>query len=450
MDYKHKYLKYKNKYINLKYIQKGGEYNDNYISIIHEKLYIETNNYPIFTCLYTIDNGYWEYVKKLIESLDKFKLSYYIEGHLTKGRTWNQITKYKPVLLLKVLNKFPNKSVVWVDADSTIEKMPVHFLNIKKDFAVHYIRDNLGSGVIYFKNTSVVKNLLSDWINENNKDLKTWDQEHLENVIKRKYKDYEEILPKEYLAIFDHPDYKDLDNVIVQWQASRQLKRGGFVQNNTISVVIPCIPKHVKYLKENIYHLNRQTLKPNDIIIALSEVSETDAKNLQNELNKISKINIIVLASTEKHTAASNRNRGGLYSQNDIIVFIDADDETFPHKIETVVKNMNKYNADFALHAMNLYGAKNSNNCEILDPDAFAEYEKKYRNYSNGIHTALNICTGHATIRKYILDYVTYDVLQTFGEDAAFIRRLFEKNFKGIFICESLFKYNRDRSSRFN
>jgi len=223
-DY-YKYIKYKTKYLQYKILQSGGNYDDTSIKTIHEKIYAENNQYPIFACLYTIDNGYYEYAKKLIESLEKFRLSYYIEGHLTNGRHWNEITKFKPNFLLKVLKKYPDKSVVWIDSDSTIEKMPNYFLNIKKDFAIHYINGLLGSGVMYFKNTNIVYNLLNDWIFENNKDIKIFDQLHLQNLINKKYKTIGELLPKEYIAIFDHPDYKNLDNVIIQWQASRKLKK---------------------------------------------------------------------------------------------------------------------------------------------------------------------------------------------------------------------------------
>lgn len=190
-----------------------------------EMLYSESEIYPIFVCLYTTDNGYEKHAERLIKSLDKFKLSYYIEGHKTYNRKWDEITKYKPFVLLKVMNKYPERAVVWLDADSIMEKMPTHFVNIKSDFAVHYVNGRvLDSAVVYFKNTDISRNILVDWIKENDKYPVKFDQVNLAVVIKNKYKSNEEILPREYCCIFDHQRYKNLNWVISQWQASRQLK----------------------------------------------------------------------------------------------------------------------------------------------------------------------------------------------------------------------------------
>ena len=191
---------------------------------IIEKYNDDTSEYPIFVSMYTIDNGYEYYAMNLIESLEKFGLSYYIEGYMTNDRKWNEITKYKPFTLLKAMKIHPNRSIVWIDADATIERMPEYFKSIQKDFAVHYVRKEFASGTLFFSNSDISKNILNDWIKENEQNLKILDQQHLDNVINRKYKKDTEILPKEYCAIFDHPDYKNIDKVIVHWQASRTLK----------------------------------------------------------------------------------------------------------------------------------------------------------------------------------------------------------------------------------
>ena len=185
------------------------------------------NTYPIFVSLYTTNNGYEEYALKLIESLNKFKLPYYVEGVTLDSPKWNLVTKFKPFILLKVMDIY-NRSVIWIDADAKIEKLPVFFKQITKDFAVHYVRNKtvqLASGLCYFANNKIGKDILNDWINENKAYPKIFDQVNLQKVITLKYKKNEQLLPKEYLCIYDHPQYKDLDWVISQWQASRTLKK---------------------------------------------------------------------------------------------------------------------------------------------------------------------------------------------------------------------------------
>jgi hypothetical protein len=194
-------------------------------TIIHQRDYEDTTEYPVIVSIYTTDNGYERYALSLISSLNKFNLTHYIEGHETKGGTWDEITKYKPYVLMKAMEKYPGRAVVWVDADATFEKMPTHFLKIKKDFAVHYVDNMLASGVVYFSNSDVGRNILTDWIVENNSDVKIWDQAHLSNLIDRKYIPYREFLPKDYCCIFDRPGYDQKTRVIAQWQASRTLKK---------------------------------------------------------------------------------------------------------------------------------------------------------------------------------------------------------------------------------
>jgi len=217
----------------------------------------------------------------------------------------------------------------------------------------------------------------------------------------------------------------------------------------TISVVIPCVPKHIQYLYENIKFINNQTLRPNDIIIALSETTEEVGTKLETDLNNISNIKIIVLSSINKHNASANRNRGGLYSNNDIVSFIDADDETMTDKLGKVVNNMKKYNADFALHGIFGYPSSSytSNN---MNPDEFALFDKNHKpaNGRNWLgHHGLNIHTGHITIKRHILDKILYDTTMNYGEDSLFVRQLFQYGYKGVFINEGLVKYNIHRSS---
>jgi hypothetical protein len=142
-------------------------------------------------------------------------------------KKWTRICQQKPLLIKIILEKY-NKPVVWLDADSIIEREPVIFKNIEKDFAVHYIGGHeLGSAVLYFKNNSHSYNIIKDWVKENNKDSNSWDQRTLQKIIKEKYLDNEFRLPKEYCSIFDRPDYQKINKVITQWQASRKLKHKG-------------------------------------------------------------------------------------------------------------------------------------------------------------------------------------------------------------------------------
>ena len=191
---------------------------NNVYQITKIKKNIFKSDYPIFVNFYTGDNGYEKVVPYLIDSLNKFNLPYYIVEINSNGDKWEKICQQKPYILLKVMNEYPNKNIVWVDADAVIEKLPKEFLKIKKDIGVCYLGRSLASGTIFFKNNKICKQIINDWINENNKSFKVWDQVTLDKVLNKTYKNHIHTLPNSYIGIFNK------NAVISHWQFSRNVK----------------------------------------------------------------------------------------------------------------------------------------------------------------------------------------------------------------------------------
>ena len=182
---------------------------------------------PVFTSFYTIDNGYKEEADRLIGSLEKFKLPYYCEGVLTGGKSWDELTKRKPKLILKVLDMLPEKDVVWIDADAVVLNEPAHLFNLQADFACCYKNNTkLHAAVLFFKNNNVARSICEDWIRENRKAQKyrTGDQKHLENIIYRTSGYQPHILPDSYIKTCSGEEQNHMDAVIGHFYASNQLK----------------------------------------------------------------------------------------------------------------------------------------------------------------------------------------------------------------------------------
>ena len=190
-----------------------GEY-----KITNIKKNINKSEYPIIVNFYTGDNGYEKVVVHLIDSLKKLNLPYYIVEIDSNVDKWEKICQQKPYVLLKVMEEHPNKNIVWLDADAVVEKMPTEFLKIKKDIGICYRGKELCSGTIFLKNNDVCRNIIDDWIKENNKSSKVWDQVTLNKVINEKYKQNTHKLPGSYIGIFDK------NGVISHWQFSRNIK----------------------------------------------------------------------------------------------------------------------------------------------------------------------------------------------------------------------------------
>lgn len=106
----------------------------------------------------------------------------------------------------------------------------------------------------------------------------------------------------------------------------------------TVSVVIPCVPKHVPHLRNLITLYAQQTIRPLEVIIALSEADKACPHVLRTiDGNDIQwPFKVTVLRSNTAMFAGTNRNRGVAHAQGDIIMFQDADDIPHPQRIEIV------------------------------------------------------------------------------------------------------------------
>lgn len=114
------------------------------------------------------------------------------------------------------------------------------------------------------------------------------------------------------------------------------------------SVIVPCIPTHVKFLKNMIYDLSKQTRKPDNIIIALSETSDSEGKQLQNQLQEIFN-KTYVFPTIHPQKSWDNRDRGAALSDSDVYCFLDADDRVHPQRIEFGMRACELHNAEYVL-----------------------------------------------------------------------------------------------------
>jgi len=182
---------------------------------------------------FTSGTLYEEKSRSLIESLEKFGLSYYIEGVTDLG-SWHKNTAYKPTFLKRMHENFKPNPIVYVDCDARFLEYPDLFdklsTQVDVDIAVHnfdrscYRKSAHGfeilSGTIYLACNNRVKEILEAWEIECSKHPEVWDQKSLEKVLNGNFTP----LPYEYCTIFDR--LRDgLIPVIVHYQASREYKR---------------------------------------------------------------------------------------------------------------------------------------------------------------------------------------------------------------------------------
>lgn len=198
---------------------------------------IEKIKRPLVISFYTRNTDYEKEVERLIFSLKKFSLEYDIEAIDNLG-SWQRNTYYKASFIRKMLEKYPGRRILWMDADAVLHSYPVLFDNLDVDLAVCYIdctrynHPNLGivlnSSVLYFANNERARLLLDSWIQENKKNIESGilEQKVLQNLLDGGWKDKLKIeyLPDSYCQIFDLMA-KQGEPIIELFQASRRFQR---------------------------------------------------------------------------------------------------------------------------------------------------------------------------------------------------------------------------------
>lgn len=194
-------------------------------------------------CFYT--ESYRDHALSLKQSLDNFNLNYYFKEVEDAGY-WEANTRIKPHFILECLQQFPEKDVLYLDADALVKKPLDYFNHVTADIAFYKTKGMPGmshdylASTMFFKNTSNTIKLVEQWITEQVNGKRTQvDQDSLDAAMEKIGDTLTvESLNPGYIKIFDK-DYEG-DIYIEQYQASRgqtKLKRKNIrIRNRVIGV----------------------------------------------------------------------------------------------------------------------------------------------------------------------------------------------------------------------
>lgn len=235
------------------------------------------------------------------------------------------------------------------------------------------------------------------------------------------------------------------------------------INKNNISVVIPCLFIHLKFIENLLNEYKEQTLLPYEIIlvIAESDVMEKDHKNIVQKLktNKYP-FNLNIVEIKGKSLSGNTRYVGiqNTDENTEIIIFQDADDIPHRQRIEiikylfdkhsNIVHICHKWSKDFDHYNKNkLYNLKNIK-YEIPKFNIFSD--KLYRQRQH-------ITNGNIAIKKNIYDKILWFKNKFRQQDISTNINIYNKFKKTIYIKEELylyrcfnstFKYNNARKNK--
>ena len=177
--------------------------------------------------------NYKTIVKPLLESLEKFELSYFAKEYANKG-TWEENCGIKPFFIQECLEKF-DEDLLWIDADAeVVQQLPLEILPTDGKMMLHILvwreaplgkwMNELVSNVIFIPNNDFNKQIVNEWVQHQKNNPMRWDQRTLTEVL-NKYKDYEfHTFPKGWAYIDKYYKQFNPDIYIVQKQISNETK----------------------------------------------------------------------------------------------------------------------------------------------------------------------------------------------------------------------------------
>ena len=206
--------------------------------------YLNPTDSYVICCFFT--DSYHDHAMSLKRSLEAFDISYFFKQVEDAGY-WEANTRIKPHFVLECLQKFPDKNIVYLDADAVVKKPLDYFNHIDADIAIYKTKGMAGmshdylASTMFFNNTANTHKLVEQWIAEQVDGKRTQvDQDSLDAAMTK----LDGLLTIEplnpgYIKIFDK-EYEG-EVFIEQLQASRgqtKLRRQRIRQRNRLIGVI--------------------------------------------------------------------------------------------------------------------------------------------------------------------------------------------------------------------
>ena len=86
---------------------------------------------------YTRNTFYEDHAQIFVKSMQLFNVPYYVEAIDNLG-SWVLNCTYKPIFIKRMMEKFPDCSIVYVDVDAECLSYPELFHDLDYVIAVHY------------------------------------------------------------------------------------------------------------------------------------------------------------------------------------------------------------------------------------------------------------------------------------------------------------------------
>ena len=170
-------------------------------------------------------------------------------------------------------------------------------------------------------------------------------------------------------------------------------------------MVVPCAPRHVALLEPLMALLDRQTSRPDEIVVA-GAIPRLSARSFP-----------IRVAPTEpRANAARNRNAATARATGDVVLYQDADDVPHPQRVEIVRRLFERFDVDHLMHAF-VHATHPTASWTASRYDVGAIHRlARYHRYAFEV----GLTNGNPAVRRTITSTVRWPEDKRIGEDIAF------------------------------
>lgn len=178
---------------------------------------------PFLACGFFTE-GYAAEAEQLRASLERTGTPYFLKRYPSRGY-WEANTRIKPEFLLDCLRRFPDRDVVYLDADCVARAPLELFFRFGADLGVFVAPDSAKlshrylTGTLYLRNTPAVHAFVTDWIAAQDGMVLGVDQDSFTRAVERHPELTIDPLPESYVKIYDRGTETP---VIEHFQASRR------------------------------------------------------------------------------------------------------------------------------------------------------------------------------------------------------------------------------------
>ncbi len=251
------------------------------------------------------------------------------------------------------------------------------------------------------------------------------------------------------------------------------------IRNVKISVIVPCVSRHIVFLPSLLEELKKQSRLPDEVVISISEADPSYYLDVENLKVQQWPFALKLLSSQEKQSTGKNRNIAAKHSSGDVLLLQDADDLPHPQRIEILGYIFEHYSIDYVLHQWMPGDTWRANspasfkNC----PDGFLRYNHKeirnrvislkenditHREISDlqSVHDVINsrlfkmceskmkyITWGSAAISRKVYETLRWQEDYRQGEDVIYGHKVIKKFHRFFLLPMPLIKYQIENSS---